>query len=389
MSQHSGGFFTSYTPRAPRSYHGSDQYRNNQQTFRTDLRPGLQSGLERPVNQDNGPAVRPDQAFENVPRGPKNSGQLNTPGNSFPYRYTRPSPNHQLYNHQLQHPLQSSHSPQQSTYQSQGTLSRQHPASLPPANNQAWTSNAASNYNDIYDFNESSSVRKARGSRGTVRQSGPSEASRGIKGRKFGYALIGKDAEQYATEELREQLVSAMTPIVGEPAAPSPMTSSSLTPRMIVDEFRVAGHLQITQKELQSHFQAHYKDEFLKPLEAILLHHIKDMTPEARKKLASQDERVQETGLKGWLDDSGDVADVIDDFLERLRGEASDGSSLFANRGAIGRNLENRLDEVIQAEKRRIEHRKGDSSDEEGGDSTPLNKGSTASGGSQTPMTST
>lgn len=256
-------------------------------------------------------------------------------------------------------------------------------------NNKGWTSNTVSNYNDIYGLDDPSSIRKTRNPRGTNRQGGPSEASGGIKGRKFGYALIGKEAEQYVTEDLRDQLVSSIPPIASEPAVPSPLSSSGLTPRMIVDEFRVAGHLQITQKELQKYFHANCKEQFLKPLEAILLHYIKDMTPEARKKLASQDERVQETGLKGWLDDSGDVADVIDDFLERLREQPSEGDGLFASKGAIGRNIGSRLDEVIKAEKRRLEHRKGDSSDEEGGDSTPLNKGSTASGGSQTPMTST
>jgi hypothetical protein len=229
----------------------------------------------------------------------------------------------------------------------------------------------------MYDDGSSNKRKMSHPSRA---KDGQPEASQGIKSRKYGSAFIGKEADQYIREDLREQLdyVSSMG---GDSTASAP-----LDPSRIVFQFKKDGHLDTARKQLLSHFQSSkHKDELLQSLQTYLVQRINSMNPAAREKMAAQEERLQLAELGRWIEDSLEPADMVDDVLKRLRGDANGEGSLFASRGVLGRVLESRLNDAVQAEKRQLN--RGESSDEEGGDSTPLNKGSTTSGGSQTPMT--
>lgn len=228
-------------------------------------------------------------------------------------------------------------------------------------------------------YNDESSV-KRKTTLTSITRSGQAEASQGIKSRKYGYAFIGKEADQYIREDLREQL-DYLSSIGGDGTANAP-----LEPSKIVFQFKKDGHQDTARKQLLSHFQSsEHKDYLLQTLQAYLLQRINSLDVAAREKMAAQEERLQLSELSRWIEDSLEPAKIVDDVLNRLRGDLDDEDSLFGRRGIVGRALNSHLSDTIQLEKRQSS--RGDSSDEEGGDSTPFYKASTTSGGSQTPLT--
>lgn len=250
---------------------------------------------------------------------------------------------------------------------------------------QGWSSTGLNNYDAIFDTEPSSSIRKVRGVEDT---------SKGIRGRKFGYAFIGRESEQYVREELRNQLapVSVLSN-PGETNASSPQIPANLTPRMIVEEYKRAGHFDTARNQFRSLFESSDHKEFsehreflFEALQTYLLNRIKKMTPEARQKMAAKPDKLQLSELTNWIEESPEAAKIIDDLMRRLRGREGRDDSLFGSKGTIGKPLESRLYDVMQSEKRRIDRRKDDSDDEEG-NSTPLNKESVTPRGSHTPMT--
>ncbi|UZJ56935.1 hypothetical protein CBS101457_006255 [Exobasidium rhododendri] len=276
---------------------------------------------------------------------------------------------------------------------------RQPPSSVAPVapvKSTMWSTNDSSNYSAVYEAEPSSGIRKVKGLKTSAQQSSTSQGA-GIKGKDFGYAFVGKEADRYIREELRDEMTSSLSPMTGDLVAPSPLTPAKITPRMLVDEFKRRGHYDTTVKELRSTFQSSTpKDEFLQSLQSYLLQRLSQMPPEARQRLALQDGRLQELELNRWIEETPEASDILDELLGKMRGKEGDRESLFERHGTVGKDLVGRLAEVLRSEKTRVES-KGDSSDEDGGntgagDMTPLEKGSItpaqiSSRGSQTPMT--
>lgn len=272
---------------------------------------------------------------------------------------------------------------------------RTHPYSAAQSSaHKGWSTNNASNYSAVLEADSSGSRRKVPFARPGVRQTDQSTeaTSKGIKGKDLGYAFIGKEADEYVRQELREQLGTGLVPpMPGDPTTPSPLVSAKVTPQMVVEEFKRAGHFDATRTQLLSTFQnSQHKGNLMQSLQAYLLQRLSDMEPDARQRLSKQDTRLQHLTLERWIEESVEAADIFDDMFEKLRGP-HDG--LFTEQGTVGKGLDSRLADVVLSERRRIEAKTVDSSDDEG-DSTPLNKDSatpaheplSSSRGSQTPM---
>lgn len=303
---------------------------------------------------------------------------------------------HQHHQHQYQqqqiqrHPRQQQLQPQQQQQHAPTSLAPQ-----PKKQHPGWSTDAnTSNYDAIFDTEPSSSVRTVRTQNSVNSNNGQSgsNTSKGIRGKKFGYAFIGRESEQYVQEELKNQLTPAIVlPIYGDFNVPSPLTPARLAPRMIVDEYKRAGHFDTTRNQLRASFETSENKEFAEPREALfeslqtyLLTRIKGMTPEARQKMALKPDKLQISELTNWIEESKEAAKIIDDLMQHLRGRVEDDDSLFGSNGTIGKPLENRLYDIVQLEKRRLDQRKNDSDDEEG-NSTPLNRESLTPSGSRTP----
>lgn len=222
--------------------------------------------------------------------------------------------------------------------------------------------------------------------------------SRGIKGKDYGFALIGHERERHLQDDLRNQLASSSTPLetTSTPSSTQPM--SAVTPRMIVEEIQRSGHFDRLRKQLFTTFQASgEKAALTNDLQTYLLDQLEDLPTNERQRLARQDARLQHSELERWLEERSEPAKVVEAVLARLRcgegpgreserGDSERGAeasiragTLFAaNDGDLYAGLEARLRETIESKRR--PHAASESADTSVHGDTPGAAAATGSG---------
>lgn len=204
----------------------------------------------------------------------------------------------------------------------------------------------------------------------------------GIKSKDFAAAFIGDEKESSLQEYMPSQIQGSDGVYSDRP--PSATVTSLLTPRVVVEEFKRSGHFDAIRKKMFTSFQSsEHKNLFLHDMEKLLSQRLRDLPSEKRRNLANKDVRLQHSELNGWLEDSPEVAKVIDTLFESLRGDMKGNTMtlLAHDDGALSSDFEVRLKESIAAESQRIssrttasveDSRKSTLFSEAGSDASPL-----------------
>lgn len=230
-------------------------------------------------------------------------------------------------------------------------------------------------------------------------QPGRSAVSRNHKD--FGFAFIGRDMEERVKQIVKDSDAALLAPR-GPPATsnslskgnstPLPTTPSSsrtphhipgsssddrgdttptstqtqsrpvLTPTMIVDEFKRAGHFDAVRKKLLQTFNGNsagadgssFKKDFLDSIGDYLLQRLRDLPDEARQNLAKREARLQHSEVTRWIDEDARGARVMGDAVEELRrrGMIFGQKSEKEDDGDVGRFLKEKLGEIVRSERR-------------------------------------
>lgn len=230
----------------------------------------------------------------------------------------------------------------------------------------------------------------------------------------FGFAFVGREGERRAKQIVKdsEAALSAsnsslnampasskgnLTPLQALPASsavshvastssdvhgdttptPLPMTTRSnsiLTPTMIVDEFKRAGHFDAIRKKLLQAFnektgnsgsgdgsndpQVSFKTEFLDTIGDYLLQRLVKLPDEARQNLAKREARLQHSEVTRWIDEDARGVKVMGDAVENLRnggiitGEKIGAKDHGQNHESVDVFMKEKLQEIVRSERK-------------------------------------